>query len=143
MCTSTISAAGADKEKNIGEVKVEIGQLRILAVSDKVAVALEYKLFSKDQVPLTEAVGFMVGDQVDASGSFLDNSKRKPNGEEAARIEPAAEDHANSSAEATPKSLPATPDVQPAREPSAEHPVTPDANAETQKIEVKIFPDKI
>lgn len=129
-------------KKNIGDVKVEIGQLRVLAVSDKVAVAREYKMFTKDQAPLTESIGFMVGDLVDMSGSFTDNSKRKPSGDEAAQAEsvaPTTEAH-------TVPALPApVVETQPAqdREPSSEHPVTPDAQADSQKIEVKIFPDKI
>lgn len=113
-------------KKKIGDVKVEIGQLRILAVADKVAVAREYKIYPKDQTPLTEAIGFMIGDQVNTEGSFLDNSKRKPNAEEAAAT-----------------TLPTEQEAQTVREPSSEQLVTPDAHAETQKIEVKIFPDKI
>lgn len=123
-------------KKNIGEVKVEIGQLRVLAVADKVAIAREYKLNSHDHAPLTESIGFMVGDQVDMSGSFTDSSKRKPSGDEAAHVEPTAP-----AAEA--QVVPTTPVPAQEREPSSEPPVTPDAHADSQKIEVKIFPDKI
>lgn len=137
-------------KKNIGDVKVEIGQLRIMAVADKVAVAREYKLFSKDQVPLTESIGFMVGDQVDTTGSFTDNSKRKPNGEEAAHAEPTVPAHEESATPAPNEAqvIPAVPvpeiaPIVPEREPSSEQLITPDAHADSQKIEVKIFPDKI
>lgn len=97
-------------KKNVGEVTVEIGQLRILAVVDKIAIAREYKLFSNDQTPITESVGFMTGDQVEMANSFIDNSKRKPSGDESAVL-------------ATPA----------ASEPSAD----------SEKIEIKVFPDKI
>lgn len=116
-------------KKSIGDVQVEVGQLRVLAVSDKVAVAREYKLFPKDLAPLTEALGFMVGDKVLMDGSFTDNTKRKPNGDESAHIEAAP--------------MPVAPAATPNREPSAEQPVTSESHADSQKIEVKIFPDKI
>ncbi len=105
-------------KKNIGDVNVEIGQLRIMAVSDKVAVAREYKLFPKEQAPLTESIGFMVGDQVDTANSFIDNTKRKPSGEESPA--PVAEGQPI-----------VTPEV---------HPGT---HTDSEKIEVKIFPEKI
>lgn len=98
-------------KKNIGDVNVEVGQLRILAIADKVAVAREYKLFSKEQSPLTESIGFMVGDQVDTANSFMDATKRKPS---AAEEQPVAAPEVHS-----------------------------EPRADSEKIEVKIFPDKI
>ncbi len=71
-------------QKAIGEIQVEIGQLKIISVADKVAVAREYKLNSRESTPLTEAIGIMIGDSIDTKDSFTDkNSSRKPSGEDA------------------------------------------------------------
>jgi hypothetical protein len=69
-------------KKNLGDLKVEIGQLRIMAINDKVAVAREYKLHSKENAPLTESLGFMIGDQIDTTGSFIDKNPRKPSSDD-------------------------------------------------------------
>ena len=65
-------------KKSIGDVEVDIGQLKIIGVSGKVAIAREYKLFDRSDRPLTEAVGIMLGDTVDTKDSFVDKNSRKP-----------------------------------------------------------------
>lgn len=67
-------ASGANA---VGEIKVPVGQLRIIAIFDKVAVAREYSLLSRDELPMLEQVGIMVGDSIDTKGAFIDNSKPK------------------------------------------------------------------
>lgn len=67
-------AAGANA---VGEIQVPVGQLRIIAVYDRVAVAREYKLLSRDELPMLEQTGIMTGDRIDLQGSFIDTSKPK------------------------------------------------------------------
>jgi hypothetical protein len=68
-------AAGANA---VGEIAVPVGQLKIIAVYDKVAVAREFTLLSRDELPMLEQIGIMTGDKVDLRGSFIDTSKPKP-----------------------------------------------------------------
>lgn len=69
-------------KKSIGDVEVDIGQLKIIGLSGKVAIAREYKLFDRSERPLTEAIGIMLGDTIDTKDSFVDKNSRKPNSEE-------------------------------------------------------------
>lgn len=68
-------ASGANA---IGEITVPVGQLKVIATYDRVAVAREYKLLSREDLPMLEQIGIMTGDQIDLAGSFVDNKKRKP-----------------------------------------------------------------
>lgn len=61
--------------KSVGDFETTVGQLRIVQVEGKVAVAREYKLFSRDEEAMIEQIGLMTGDRVDLSGSFIDNAK--------------------------------------------------------------------
>lgn len=67
-------ASGANA---VGEISVPVGQLRIIAVYDRVAVAREYTLLSRDDLPMLEQTGIMNGDRIDLAGAFMDNSKPK------------------------------------------------------------------
>ncbi len=67
-------ASGANA---VGEIKVPVGQLKIIAVYDRVAVAREYALLSREDLPMLEQVGIMNGDSIDLQGSFVDSSKPK------------------------------------------------------------------
>ncbi|MBO9667016.1 MAG: hypothetical protein J7501_09405 [Bdellovibrio sp.] len=68
-------AAGANA---VGEIAVPVGQLKVIAVYDKVAVAREFTLLSRDELPMLEQIGIMTGDKIDLRGSFIDTSKPKP-----------------------------------------------------------------
>lgn len=61
--------------KSVGDFETTVGQLRIVQVDGKVAVAREYKLFSRDEEAMIEQIGLMTGDRVDLGGSFIDNTK--------------------------------------------------------------------
>lgn len=61
--------------KTVGDFETTVGQLRILQVEGKVAIAREYKLFSRDEEAMIEQIGIMTGDRVDLTGAFTDNSK--------------------------------------------------------------------
>ena len=60
-----------------GEILVPVGQLRILAVFGKIAIAREYKMLSRDEYPMLEQYAIMSGDEIDTKGSFIDSSKPK------------------------------------------------------------------
>ena len=117
-------------KKNLGDLKIEIGQLHVMAIDDKVAVAREYKLHSKDSAPLTESIGFMIGDQVDTTDSFIDKNPRKPSSEEAA---PSRDVASSSTAIEAPA---AAPTAEPVHNEGEAHP-------NSDKIKVKVFPEAI
>lgn len=67
-------ASGANA---VGEIVVPVGQLKVIAIYDKVAVAREFALLSRDELPMLEQTGIMNGDRIDLKGSFIDTSKPK------------------------------------------------------------------
>lgn len=67
-------ASGANA---VGEIMVPVGQLKIIAIYDKVAVAREFALLSRDELPMLEQIGIMAGDKIETRGSFIDTSKPK------------------------------------------------------------------
>ncbi len=66
--------------QSFGEIGIPVGQVKIIAVYQKVAVAREYKLLPRDINPMLEQIGLMSGDRIELANSFVDNSspKRKP-----------------------------------------------------------------
>ncbi|MFS4458340.1 hypothetical protein [Bdellovibrio sp. HCB2-146] len=67
-------ASGANA---FGEIQVPVGQLKIIAVYDNIAVAREFTLLSRDELPMLEQIGIMTGDRIETKGSFIDTSKPK------------------------------------------------------------------
>ena len=59
--------------KSVGEVETTVGQVRIIHVDKKVAVAREYKLISRNDEVVLDQVGIMTGDYIDLAGSFTDS----------------------------------------------------------------------
>lgn len=72
-----INVRDASGANAVGEIMVPVGQLKIIAVYDKVAVAREFTLLSRDDLPMLEQVGIMTGDKIETRGSFIDTSKPK------------------------------------------------------------------
>ena len=96
----------------------------------EVAVAREYKLLSRDELPMLEQVGIMTGDRIDLQGSFIDNSKpKKPKTAEAspapATVAPAVERATAAITTVTPEVTIVPVTVNPVVSPNA--PVTPAA----------------
>lgn len=60
-----------------GEIFVPVGQLKVIAVFNRIAVAREFTLLSRDELPMLEQIGIMSGDRIDLQGSFIDSSKPK------------------------------------------------------------------
>ncbi|MDG0815491.1 hypothetical protein [Bdellovibrio svalbardensis] len=72
-----INVRDASGANSFGEILIPVGQLKIIAIFDKVAVAREFNLLSRDELPMLEQTGIMTGDRIDLQGSFIDNSKPK------------------------------------------------------------------
>lgn len=58
-----------------GDLMIPVGQLKIIDVQGRLAVAREIKLISRQDEPMLEQIGIMAGDQIDLAGSFVDNKK--------------------------------------------------------------------
>lgn len=72
--TSIRDASGT---QSIGELSIPVAQVRVVFVAENLAVAREYKVLSRDDLPMLEQIGVMSGDVLDLKGSFLDK-QRKP-----------------------------------------------------------------
>lgn len=70
-----MSIRDATGTQSYGDIEVPVGQLKIIAVQNKVAIAREYKLLSREDEPMLEQIGMMIGDSITADGSFIDNKK--------------------------------------------------------------------
>ncbi len=76
----TINVRDASGAQSFGEISIPVGQVKVVAVFQKVAIGREYKLLPRDVNPMLEQIGLMSGDRIDLKDSFVDNSapKRKP-----------------------------------------------------------------
>lgn len=63
-------------QKVIGDFKTTVGLLKIIHVEGGVAVAREVSLTPRDEDPMLEQIGIMLGDQVDLKDSYIDNKKK-------------------------------------------------------------------
>ena len=50
-----------------GEIEIPVGQLTIIGIFNKIAVARETKLLSRNDLPMLEQIGIMTGDRIDVS----------------------------------------------------------------------------
>jgi hypothetical protein len=76
---NVLDAGGAN---SFGEILVPVGQLKIIAIYDKVAIAREFTLLSREDLPMLEQTGIMTGDKIDLKGAFIDIAKPKKVAEE-------------------------------------------------------------
>jgi hypothetical protein len=61
--------------KSVGDFDTTVGQLKIIQIGNKVSVAREFKLLSRDEEAMLEQIGIMSGDRIDLTGSYIDNTK--------------------------------------------------------------------
>lgn len=61
--------------KTVGDFDTQVGLLKIIHVGNKVSVAREFKLTSRDEEPMLEQTGIMAGDKIDLNGSYIDYTK--------------------------------------------------------------------
>ena len=64
--------------QSYGDFDILVGQLKVIAVQGRLAIAREYKLISRDDEPMLEQIGMMVGDRLELAGSFVDTNAKKP-----------------------------------------------------------------
>ncbi|MCM2353411.1 MAG: hypothetical protein NDI63_07295 [Pseudobdellovibrio sp.] len=62
--------------KVIGTFKTTVGLLKIIQVDGGVAIARLFELTPREEHPMLEQTGIMIGDQIDTDGSFIDNKKK-------------------------------------------------------------------
>ena len=63
-------------QKVIGTFKTTVGLLKIIQVDGGVAIARLLELTPREDHPMLEQTGIMIGDQIDMDGSFIDNKKK-------------------------------------------------------------------
>lgn len=54
--------------QSYGDIIVPVGQLKIIAVFDKISVAREFNMTSRESEPLIEQIGIMTGDRIQSEG---------------------------------------------------------------------------
>ena len=69
--------------KTIGDIETLVGQIKIIHIGGKVAVAREHRLVPRDEEPVLEQIGIMTGDRIDMVGAFIDNTKPVPKNKKA------------------------------------------------------------
>ena len=62
--------------QSFGELIIPVGQVKILFVQDKIAVARDFEFFSRDIYPNVEQASVMIGDKLDLVGAFIDKEKK-------------------------------------------------------------------
>ncbi len=65
IATRKINIRDASGSTNIGEIVVPVGELKVIAVYDRVTVARQIKLLERDEHPMLEQIGIMTGDHVE------------------------------------------------------------------------------
>ena len=53
--------------QSLGELKILVGQLKVIALDRNIAVAREVKLISRENEPMLEQTGIMIGDLVEVA----------------------------------------------------------------------------
>lgn len=61
-----VSIRDAKGAQSYGDIKIPVGKLKVIAVYDKVVVAREIEVFSREALPILDQPGFMTGDLVAA-----------------------------------------------------------------------------
>ena len=112
--------------KTIGDFEAAVGQLKIIHVGNKVSVAREFKLTPRDEEPMLEQTGIMIGDKVDLEKSFIDNTKPVYKRKTSETEPPAAQKEAQTASVSTPSAV--TPPVNIQVKAPAAAPVTGASN---------------
>lgn len=62
--------------QTLGDLQVPVGQVKVLFLQERLAVAREFQLHDYDSTPVLDQKGVMIGDKVQLAGAFID--KKKP-----------------------------------------------------------------
>lgn len=63
--TRKVTMRDAAGSQVMGEIQAPVGQLKIIAIYGKIAVAREVKLFTREELPMLDNPWFMIGDSLD------------------------------------------------------------------------------
>lgn len=63
--TRKVTIRDASGSQVMGEIQAPVGQLKIIAVYGKIAVAREVKLFTREELPMLDNPWFMIGDSIE------------------------------------------------------------------------------
>ncbi len=67
-----VTVKDSSGSQTIGDMKIPVGQLKVLAVYPKLTVAREHKLFSRAEHPMLEQSGIMIGDLLDLKNPIVE-----------------------------------------------------------------------
>ena len=73
-----VSVKDSSGSQTIGDMKIPVGQLKILAIFPKVTVARELKLFTRAEYPMLEQSGIMIGDLLDLKNPITERAQTRP-----------------------------------------------------------------
>jgi hypothetical protein len=65
--TRKMTLRDASGSQVMGEIQAQVGQLKIIAVYGKIAVAREVKIFSREELPMLDNPWFMIGDSLETN----------------------------------------------------------------------------
>jgi hypothetical protein len=65
--TRKVTMRDASGSQVMGEIQAPVGQLKIIAVYGKIAVAREVKIFTREELPMLDNPWFMIGDSLDTN----------------------------------------------------------------------------
>lgn len=65
--TRKVTMRDASGSQVMGEIQAPVGQLKIIAVYGKIAVAREVKLFTREELPMLDNPWFMIGDSLETN----------------------------------------------------------------------------
>ena len=65
--TRKVTMRDASGSQVMGEIQAPVGQLKIIAVYGKIAVAREVKIFTREDLPMIDNPWFMIGDSLESN----------------------------------------------------------------------------
>ncbi len=65
--TRKVTMRDAAGSQVMGEIQAPVGQLKIIAVYGKIAVAREVKIFTREDLPMIDNPWFMIGDSLESN----------------------------------------------------------------------------
>ena len=74
--TRKVSMRDVTGTHTFGDLVIPVGYVKILFVQDKISVARDFEIFSRDEFPNIDHATVMIGDKFDIVGSFIDNDKK-------------------------------------------------------------------
>jgi hypothetical protein len=65
--TRKVTLRDASGSQVMGEIQAPVGQLKVIAVYGKIAVAREVKVFTREELPMLDNPWFMIGDSLETN----------------------------------------------------------------------------